>query len=123
VDTKVGPIQMHLFSCTTQSLFCSVAYYDVVSGERKPDDQLLDDTCDAFVQGAKLNEKAERRQIAIDGHPGRELIGELPDGSSVLMARYYLVNGRIYLVMVGVALADASSPEVGRYLDSFRLLG
>jgi hypothetical protein len=120
--TDAGPIQMHTFMCTTENLYCSVVYYDVPAGVRKSTDQLLDDTCNGFIQGAKLTEKAERRTIDLNGHPGRELIGESPDGSFLLMARYYLVKDRIYLVMVGSAISEASSPEIGRFLDSFRLL-
>jgi hypothetical protein len=121
-DTDIGPIEMHMFSCTTDDLYCSVTYYDVPAGVHKSADQLLEDTCNGFMQGAKLTEKAERRQIDIDGHPGREIIGESADGTFLLMARYYLVHNRVYLVMVGSAIANASSPEVGRYLDSFHLL-
>jgi len=121
-NTDLGPIVMHTFMCSTDNLYCSVVYYDVPPGVHKSSDQLLEDTCNGFVQGAKLTEKAERRAIDIDGYPGRELIGESPDGTFLLMARYYHVKNRIYLVMVGSAIAEASSPEVGRFLDSFRLL-
>lgn len=120
-STDAGPIQMHTFMCTTQNRYFSVVYYDVPAGVQKTTDQLLDDTCNGFISGAKLTEKAERRAIDLNGHPGRELIGEAPDGSFLLMARYYLVRDRIYLVMVGSAISDASSPEIGRFLDSFRL--
>jgi len=120
-DTEAGPIQMHTFMCTTNDLYCSVVYYDVPAGVRKTTDQLLEDTCNGFIQGAKLTEKAERRAIDLNGNPGRELIGESPDGSFLLMARYYLVKDRIYLVMVGSAISEASSPEIGRFLDSFHL--
>jgi hypothetical protein len=121
-ETDLGPIKMHTFMCTTDNLYCGVVYYDVPTGVHKSTDQLLEDTCNGFIQGANLTEKAERRSVDIDGHPGREVIGESPDGSFLLMARYYVVDTRVYLVMVGAAIGDASSPEIGRYLDSFRLL-
>jgi hypothetical protein len=120
--TDFGQIDMHMYTVTTANMYCSVAFYDVPAGLNKPVDTLLDDTCNGFVKGANLTEKAERRAIALGSHPGREIIGESPDGAFLLMARYYLVGKRIYLVMVGTAIAEASSPEVGRYLDSFRLV-
>ena len=120
--TDFGSIDMHMYTVTTDSMYCSVAYYDVPTGVNKSADVLLDDTCSGFLKGASLTEKAERRAIALGAHPGRELIGESADGSFLLMARYYLVGKRIYLVMVGTAIADASKPEIGQYLDSFRLV-
>ena len=122
MPTDFGPIEMNMYTVTGENIYCSVAFYDVPAGLNKPSDQLLEDTCNGFIKGANLSEKAERRVITLGAYPGRELIGESPDGSFLLMARYYLVNKRIYLVMVGTAIADASSPEVGRYLDSFKLL-
>ena len=122
MTTDFGSIDMHMYTVTTDNMYCSVAFYDVPAGVKKPVDQLLDDTCTGFVKGANLSEKAERRAIMLGAHHGRELIGESPDGAFLLMARYYLVDKRIYLVMVGTAIAEASSPEVGRYLDSFKLL-
>ena len=121
MPTDFGPIEMHMYTVTADNIYCSVAYYDVPQGLNKPTDQLLEDTCSGFIKGANLQEKAERRAITLGAYPGRELIGESPDGSFLLMARYYLVNKRIYLVMVGTAIADASSPDIGRYLDSFKL--
>jgi hypothetical protein len=120
--TDLGPIAMRMFTCTTDSLYCSVAFYDVPEGVRKSPDVMLEDMCNGFVQGAKLAEKAERRKISLGAHPGREIIGESADASFLLLARYYLVKNRVYLVMVGTAVDGASSPEVGRYLDSFRLV-
>jgi hypothetical protein len=122
MPTDFGEIDMHMYTVTTDNMYCSVAFYDVPQGLNKPSDTLLDDTCNGFVKGANLNEKAERRAISLGSYPGREIIGESPDGSFLLMARYYLVGKRIYLVMVGTAIAEASSPEIGRYLDSFRLV-
>jgi hypothetical protein len=122
MPTDFGPIDMHMYTVTTENLYCSVAFYDVPKGLNKPVDALLEDTCNGFVKGANLSEKAERRAITLGAYPGREIIGESPDGSFLLMARYYLVDKRIYLVMVGTAIAEASSPEIGQYLDSFKLV-
>ena len=122
MQTDFGAIDMHMYTVASDNMYCSVAFYDVPTGIGKTNDVLLEDTCNGFVKGANLTEKAERRAISLGAHPGREIIGESPDGAFLLMARYYLVGKRIYLVMVGTAIAEASSPDVGRYLDSFRLV-
>jgi hypothetical protein len=124
-DTAVGKIQMHSFSIETPAIYCSVAYYDVPTELplEQSADKFLDSTCDGFVQGGKLSEKVGRRAITLDGHPGRELMGETPDGGFVLLARYYVVGKRVYLVMTGVPVGDGASPQVSKFLGSFRLLG
>jgi hypothetical protein len=123
-DTEVGPIQMHSFSVDAPNIYCSVAYYDVPTDVplEQSADKFLDSTCDGFLQGGKLTEKVDRRTVTIDGHPGRELVGETQDGGFVLLARYYVVGKRVYLVLTGVPVADAASPLVSRFVGSFRLL-
>jgi len=59
--------------------------------------------------------------ISIEGHPGRELRVEYPDGFSI--ARIYLVRNRIYQVFASIpADKKAQEPTVVKILDSFKLL-
>lgn len=120
-ETDLGPIDMQMASCVTSNRFASVIYYDVPSTVTKTAQQLLADTADAFMKGGGFIEKASRQQIAIDGHPGLEIIGESQDGQSVVQARYYLVRSRVYLVMVGTAVADVAAPDIGNYFGSFKV--
>ncbi len=120
-ETDLGPIAMQMASCVTSNRFTSVIYYDVPSTVTKTAESLLTDTADAFMKGGGFVEKAGRQQIAIDGYPGIEIIGESADGQSVVQARYYLVRSRVYLVMVGTAASDVAAPDIGSYFGSFKV--
>ena len=120
-ETDLGPIAMQMASCVTSNRFTSVIYYDVPSTVSKTAEQLLTDTADAFMKGGGFVEKASRQQIALDGHPGIEIIGESQDGQSVVQARYYLVRSRVYLIMVGTAASDVAAADVGNYFGSFKV--
>lgn len=120
--TDLGPVEIHSAKCVTESMLCVVKYYDAPSVTDATRDKFLDDNCDGFVRGTNLLQKGERKRLVLGPHPGREVVGETQDGRAQLTARYYVVGKRVYLVMVGSSVDDASSPEVIRYLTSFRLL-
>lgn len=120
-DTDIGPIAMYIASCATTSLFATVIYYDVPAAVSKTPERLLADTADGFMKGGGFVEKAERHAVTINGSPGLEIIGESADGSAVVQARYYLVRGRVYLLMVGTPASDVASPEIGDFFASFKL--
>ncbi len=59
--------------------------------------------------------------ISLDGHPGRELKLEFPDGFSTM--RIYLVGNRIYEEIASLATEKKSQePAAIKILDSFKLL-
>ena len=120
-ETDLGPIALQKASCATNALFTTVIYYDVPATLGASPDEFLTVTADALVKGSGFVEKAARKKITIDGHPGVEIIGESQDASSFVRARYYLVGSRIYLVMVGTALSDAATPEIDSFFGSFKL--
>lgn len=119
ISSDVGPLDMYSYTVKADDMLCRVIYYDVPPARGEANEALLDETCNEFVKGANLQEKIGRRALALGGNPGREIVGKTPDDAFVLVVRYYLVHRRIYMVTL---IAEASSPDVGRYLDSFRLV-
>lgn len=120
--TDLGDVAIHTVKCVAGDVLCVVKYYDAPAVTDATREKFLDDNCDGFVRGANLLRKGDARRVALGENPGREVVGETQDGGAQLTARYYVVGKRVYLVMVGSSVDDAASPEVARYLASFRLL-
>jgi hypothetical protein len=60
-------------------------------------------------------------QISLEGHPGRELKVEFPDG--IAIARLYVVGNRIYQVIASLETNKKDQePNAIKILDSFKLL-
>jgi hypothetical protein len=120
--TDLGPVEMHTVKTVTDTMLCSVTYYDVRLDAKRPAGAFLEGTCQDFVRGANLLQKGDVRAVALGENPGREVVGETADGRAQLTARYYLVGKRVFLVLVATSVDDAASTDVARFLDSFRLL-
>lgn len=82
-------------------------------------DKRLDQARDGAIASARGKKRSEE-PIKLAGHPGRDITIE-KDGEAVARMRIFVVNNRLYQVMVlgnGPALA---SKETSAFLDSFRL--
>ena len=88
---------------------------------RRPGDpeRVLDGARDGAVGNVNGVLRSEQR-IALGGHPGRDLVVDVP-GQVVARQRIYLVGRRLYQLIV-VTDQPPSSPEIERSLNSFRLL-
>jgi hypothetical protein len=104
--------------------------YMVIRSELPPDavaggpKKTLDDARDNGVRnsGGKLREEKE---IELGGHPGREIILDLPDsrvrGGGIYRSRSYLVGTTHYQVITVSPKAAARPDEMTAFLKSFRL--
>jgi hypothetical protein len=94
---------------------------DAVAGGAK---MTLDEARERGVQksGGTLREE---REIVLDGHPGREMVLDLPDsqvrGGGIYRARIYLVGRTHYQVLAMAPKARERSEEINAFLNSFRL--
>src|SRR5262245_60644614 len=95
------PSRVHKASFVERSGSYAVAWDDVAPGKDGAD-ALLDRACDDAVKRLKGKEKS-RKAIALDGHPGREQVIEWPDGRGLVQQRIYLVESRLYHVVVSGA--------------------
>ena len=100
-----------------------VSYCDYPAKELKADsiDKRLDQGARAAVENARGKLRSEK-PIKLDGHPGREIVIE-KDGEVIAKMRIYLVDRRLYQVMVlgSGPIFAAKEKDVGIFLDSFRL--
>ena len=100
-----------------------VSYTDYPLKELKADsiDKRLDQGAKAAAENARGKIRSEK-PIKLDGHPGREVVIE-KDGEVIAKMRLYLVERRLYQVMVlgSATIFAAKEKDVGVFLDSFRL--
>jgi hypothetical protein len=100
-----------------------VSYCDFPEKELKADsvEKRLDQACKGAVESSrgKLRSEAAKK---LDVHPGREIVIE-KDGAVIAKMRIYLVDRRLYQVMVlgNSATFAPKEKDVGIFLDSFRL--
>ena len=103
--------------------FFVVSYCDYPARELKADsiDKRLDQGAKAAVENARGKLRSEK-PIKLDGHPGREIVIE-KDGEVIAKMRIYLVDRRLYQVMVlgSGPIFAVKEKDVGIFLDSFRL--
>jgi len=123
MDTKLGPLDIQVFTLDQSKYSYLVSYSDYPDQilQVKSQDSILNGARDgavAHVQGKLLGE----RRISLGQYPGRELTIEVPDGQHLVLMRMYLVKKRLLQVGVGTLKAKASSPNITKFFESFKLL-
>jgi hypothetical protein len=100
-----------------------VAWQDLdQKGTKTSPDERLDMACNKAAESLK-GKTLSRKKIELDGkYPGRELILVGPDGKETHRDRLYLVEGRLYQVLVSGPSWWVESSTADRVLDSFHLL-
>jgi hypothetical protein len=63
------------------------------------------------------------RPISLEGFPGREYEVKIDGKTGCLLARLYVVNRRLYMLMVGGSPVTPTSADALKFLDSFKLIG
>jgi hypothetical protein len=79
---------------------------------------------DASRDGAVANMKGKldsEKDIKLGEYPGREIRIEVAEGKYLFRARVYLVEQRLYQVVILGTPEDATSKEADKFLDSFKL--
>ncbi len=122
-DIPSGSVDFRINSMTAKGVYYGVGYGDYPSqaiGTKTPKD-LLDELRDAALKAFLVKMNAEK-DITLNGHPGREVEYENPDGL-VGKARVYIVGKRMYVV--GVVTFKGNKDDWGtasnRFLESFQL--
>ncbi len=126
VDTAAGQIEMHLFMGDQGNTGYVIAYADYPPEIIAESDSqtLLEGVRDGAignVNGALVSEQA----ISINGYPGIEIVANVTnDGGEegVLKAHVYIVNNRLYQVMIITQQGDTDTAEMDEFLQSFKLL-
>ena len=123
INMQTGQIEAHIFTLTTGQFAYMVSYTDYPASifDTTPIKSILDGLRDGAVknsQGRLINEA----DIALGAYAGRELNVESSNGSNVMRAHLYVVNHRLYQVIVITDKGRASSAEITKFLSSFKLL-
>jgi ABC-type glycerol-3-phosphate transport system substrate-binding protein len=122
VESDIGEITVNLFQLPFGNFAYVVAYSDYPMDvvQSKGAQIILDGARDGAVTntGGTL---LEEQDIEIQGYPGRQLKVKSPDGEGIAQARMYLVGNRLYQIFVASPTADSGSPDIPKYLESFRL--
>jgi hypothetical protein len=121
IQTAAGPITMYMFFHELkggQSMY-GVIYSDYPALVANADPQkVLDGGRDGAVADMK-GRLVQEQNITIQGHPGRELHIEVPQG--MVKARIYLVGVRLYQAL-SVGAKEMIRPEdTEKFFSSFRL--
>jgi hypothetical protein len=123
IATSKGHLEVTLWSVEgrNDTVFV-VSFCDFAEAELKKGDieKRLDQARDGAVSSSRGKLQSEKMVDLTEGkarHPGRDLVIENA-GSVIARMRIYLVNRRLYQVMV---LGAAPTKEAAIFLDSFRL--
>lgn len=127
VDTLIGPVTFYSFIVEQSTTAYSVAYTDY------PEDLVQTSSAESLLaggrDGAVANVNAtllDEHSISLKGHPGIEFEAQAMAGQSprqvFFSARFYLVDQRLYQMIVVTQDRIASSADTQKFLNSFTLL-
>lgn len=127
VDTELGKLDIHIFTAERGDTAFVVGYSDYPQEiiQLSDPDQMLDggrDGAAANVNGKVIAED----KITLNNYLGRDLVinGIAENGQEMTIQAYmFLVENRLYQVMVVAPKGELNSSEAGNFLRSFRLLG
>lgn len=120
-ESEFGKTVLHFHVCEVDGVTYLTNYADAPEAAKKQKvDTLLDACRDGGVRnsGGKL---VSEKKIKLGDHPGRELT-IAPDNEMVFRSRVYLVNWRLYQLVVVGPKDKVGSKDVTAYFESFQLL-
>jgi hypothetical protein len=124
IDSAVGKLQLHSFPSSSAIAYFMVSYGDYPNEPAADRRELvLDGVRDGVIKGLE-GELISETKISIDGYPGRELLAKksIEGSETTFNWRLYLVGRRVYQVAVATKKADSTTPEITKFLNSFRLI-
>lgn len=128
VDSPAGPLDYFTYTLQNESHSYFIAYVDFpeVPNDARGIKKILDggrDGAIATISGKLISET----DLSLKGMPGRAITVE--GAGSLLKARIYLADLRLYLIMIVTNKNQSAAPElnlenvtVERFLGSFRLM-
>jgi hypothetical protein len=120
VSDPEQPEGLHQVRLAVRSGTYTVAWQDLGADAAKDSDERLDRACNGALRALGARQ-VSRKAIRLGEHPGREVLATLGEDERRVRARLYLVEGRLYLVLVTGARGFVDSGEADRFLESFRL--
>ncbi|MGH9966663.1 MAG: hypothetical protein ACREBG_02355 [Pyrinomonadaceae bacterium] len=117
VDSAVGKLVNNVYMALTDAGAFAISYADYPANNADPQ-AVLDNVLDGAIKGIK-GTSISSTNITHKGHPGREF--QASTEGSVYTSRIFLVNNRLYQIVVVTAPGKVSAAEINRYLTSFDL--
>jgi hypothetical protein len=124
-ETPAGKIELHKFMVEPKGkkelfMVVSVRFPEDLAKEMGGVDKLLDAGRDDILSAVKGKLTSEK-QFDFNGHPGLEM-ELLPPKGAVVKARVVALTNQIYEIWVHVPQVRLGSPDVQKFIESFRLL-
>jgi hypothetical protein len=116
------PAGLKKVSLAQQSGSYAVGWQDLPPGETTPDER-LDQACDGALQSLKAKSLSRKEITLASRYPGRELVMEWPDGKGIVHERMYLVDRRLYQVLVSGPKWWVESATSRKVIESFQVIG
>jgi hypothetical protein len=126
VNTLIGVIDAHMYQVTTEDMYYAVSYSDY------PEDFINSSTSDEVLKGARdgalANTKGKLLQelvITYEDYPGRDIKYEITseDENVIVYQRIFLVNERLYQIIVVTEEKNMFSRKIFDFLESFKIIG
>ncbi len=122
VPTAVGDITLTMYTASTSDGAYFVGYADYPADAVASSDpqNMLDGARDGAlknVNGTLISEE----KITLDGNPGRSLQFKSSDGKNVAYGHIYLIDNRLYQILVVSAPGKLTQDQIDAFLNSFSL--
>ena len=121
-------VEQHAFTGAYRPIAYQVIYFDwPANAQAATPEERLDWLHNQLFKDKLQNVVSNQKITLADRHPGRETTYKEPQSPAILVdamttLQLYMVNERMYQVRVAAPLDSALSPDLQRFLDSFRLL-
>jgi hypothetical protein len=117
-----GGADLHRYQVKTDKGVFVITTSEVPEAAKETDDKLqkrLDDAREQGVQNVKgkLHQKESKDLKLASKYPGREIEVELPN-KELLRSRFYIVDGRLYQLIVTGNSEFVKGPTADKFLDS-----
>jgi hypothetical protein len=125
IDSAAGEITIHMALLSPNNdLAYLVTYNDYPDAALAGTDKegMLDGVRDGNLKSFGGKVASEKKMtIGKDKFPGREILLEKAGETTVYRARMYLVNNRLYQVVIVASKDVATSKDTDKYLESFKV--
>jgi hypothetical protein len=124
---KAVGIDLKMFTIEENNGAMVIAYADMPLEDNITEEEIqtrLDGARTGMVNNVKAELKSEKKITIARGtkkYPGREILADLPDQKGQLRARIFLVDKRLYQIMVVGNPDFAKSANAAKFIDSLQL--
>lgn len=122
IETPLGNLTIRMYVWDLGDIAYLAAYVDYPHEifDYQTPQELLDYAADGAVEGVS-GSLISKTPISYEQHPGLELKINAPADDATAIARIYLVDNRLYQVLVVTYIGEEKPEKTARFLDSFKI--